>query len=142
MKRLFMFLILLALFNLACRFSTSNSLPSLSTGEIVRTLTHDGRERSYILYVPSSLDWSQPLPLVFVFHGGSGNAKSAIHMTRFNQVADQNRFLVIYPNGTDRPGSDTLLTWNGGDCCAYAQENKVGDVGTHAKLMAWESDMI
>jgi polyhydroxybutyrate depolymerase len=136
MKRLFMFLILLALFNLACRFSTSNSLPSLSTGEIVRTLTHDGRERSYILYVPSSLDWSQPLPLVFVFHGGSGNAKSAIHMTRFNQVADQNRFLVIYPNGTGRLGSDKLLTWNGGDCCAYAQENKVDDVGFVRSIVA------
>jgi len=138
---LFLFLTLL-LSSLACRFRTSNSLPSLSTGEIARTLTHDGRERSYILCAPASLDWSQPLPLVFVFYGDSGIAKCVIRMTRFNQVADQNRFLVIYPNSTDRLGSDTLLTWNGGDCCAYAQENKVGDVGTHAKLMAWESDMI
>ncbi|MDI6695231.1 MAG: PHB depolymerase family esterase [Anaerolineales bacterium] len=110
--------------------------PNLPAGKITRTLTHDGRERSYILYVPASLDGGQPLPLVFVFHGGSGNAQNAVHMTEFNQVADQNGFLAVYPNGTGRLGSDKLLTWNGGDCCAYAQENNVDDVGFVRAIVA------
>ena len=109
--------------------STTSAPASLPAGEITRKLTHDGLERSYILYVPASVNWSQPVPLVFVFHGGTGNAENAIRMSGFNKVADQNGFLVAYPNGTSRVSSDILLTWNGGDCCGYAQQKKVDDVG-------------
>lgn len=101
----------------------------LSTGETTRTLTHDGLERSYILYVPTSIQWDRPVPLVFVFHGGTGNARSAIVMSGFNDIADQNGLVVVYPNGTGRLSGDKLLTWNAGSCCAYAQENDVNDVG-------------
>jgi polyhydroxybutyrate depolymerase len=103
--------------------------PTLPTGETIRTLTHDGRERSYILYIPASVNWSQPVPLVFVLHGGTGNAESAIRMSGFNGVADQHGFVLVYPNGTGRLSDNNLLTWNGGNCCAYAQENNVDDVG-------------
>lgn len=110
---------------------TTLSPPSqgLPAGEITRTLTYDDRKRSYILYMPSYVNWSQPVPLVFVFHGGTGNAESAIYMSGFNEVADQNGFIVAYPNGTGRLSDDKLLTWNGGTCCGYAQEKKVDDVG-------------
>jgi polyhydroxybutyrate depolymerase len=100
----------------------------LPAGKTTRTLTHDGLERSYILYVPTSINWDEPAPLVFVFHGGTGNAQSAILMSGFNDVADQNGFILVYPNGTGR-FDDKLLTWNGGDCCGYAQEKDVDDVG-------------
>lgn len=50
-------------------------------------------------------------------------------MTGFNGVADQNGFAVVYPNGTGQLSDDKLLTWNGGNCCAYAQEKNVDDVG-------------
>jgi polyhydroxybutyrate depolymerase len=102
---------------------------SLPTGETTHTLTHDTLERSYILYVPSSVNWHEPIALVFVFHGGTGNAESAIRMSGFNEVADQNGFVVVYPNGTGRLSDDKLLTWNGGACCGYAQEKNVDDVG-------------
>lgn len=108
--------------------STPTVSPSLPAGETTRTLTHDGLERSYILYVPTSVK-SQPVPLVFVFHGGTGNARSAIAMSGFSKIADQNGFIVAYPNGTGRLSDDKLLTWNGGTCCAYAQEKNMDDVG-------------
>jgi polyhydroxybutyrate depolymerase len=75
------------------------------------------------------VDWTRPVPLVFVLHGGTGNAESAIHMSGFNAIADQNGFLAVYPNGTGALSDNILLTWNGGDCCAYAQEHNVDDVG-------------
>ncbi len=117
---------------LACgRFNTVSPAISspLTMGETARTLNHDGLERSYVLYAPSSIDWAQPVPLVFVFHGGTGNAKSAIRMSKFNEVADQNGFVVVYPNGSGPLDDDKFLTWNVGSCCAYAQENQVDDVG-------------
>jgi polyhydroxybutyrate depolymerase len=67
--------------------------------------------------------------MVFVFHGGTGNAESAIRMSGFNKIADQNGFLVVYPNGTGRLSDEKLLTWNGGDCCGFAQEKNIDDVG-------------
>ena len=131
-RKLFAVLSVLLLTVLACartRLSTPTASTGLPAGESTRTLTQAGRERSYILYVPASVNWSQPVALVFVLHGGTGNAESAIRMSGFNAVADQNGFLVVYPNGTGRLSDTKLLTWNGGDCCGYAQENNVDDVG-------------
>jgi polyhydroxybutyrate depolymerase len=110
--------------------ATTPSAPSnLTAGESTHTLTHGDLERSYILYVPASVNWSQPVPLVFVFHGGTGNAESAIRMSGFNQVADENGFIAAYPNGTSRVSNDILLTWNGGTCCGFAQQKNIDDVG-------------
>ena len=109
---------------------------SLPAGETARTLTRDGRERSYLLYVPASVDWSQPVPLVFVFHGGTGNGKSARIMSGFNEVAFQNRFIVVYPDGSGRLSDEIILTWNGGDCCGYAQQENVDDVGFTRAIVA------
>jgi polyhydroxybutyrate depolymerase len=103
--------------------------PVPPAGEFTRIINHAGLQRSYILYLPASMDRSKPAPLVFVFHGGTGNAESAIRMSRFNETADRYGFAVVYPNGTGRLSGDILLTWNGGDCCGYAQEKNVDDVG-------------
>lgn len=110
---------------LACARSADSGLPS---GDTVRTITHDGVERSYILHLPPWLDPVQPAPVVLVFHGGGGNAENAVRMTDFNELSDRHGFLVVYPNGAGRLG-DMVLTWNGGECCGYAQENNVDDVG-------------
>lgn len=123
--------ILLAV-TLACA-RTGNSTPNGSSevpvGETTRTFTHNGLERSYVLYVPASMNKNEPVPVVLVFHGGTGNARSAIMMSSFNEVADQHGFVVVYPNGTGRLSDERLLTWNAGNCCAYAQENNVDDIG-------------
>ena len=135
-------IIILLLASLACARTSQPSAPttdtfaSLPAGETEHTLTHDGRERSYLLYVPASVNWSQPVPLVFVFHGGTGNGKSARIMSGFNEVADQNGFIVAYPNGTGRLSDDIILTWNGGECCGYARQENVDDVGFVRAMVA------
>lgn len=139
--KLLWFLAILFLATLACARASSPGLTPtasavLAAGQRNHTLSHDGRERSYMLYVPASINWDQPVPLVFVFHGGTGNAQSAIRMSGFNDVADLNGFLVVYPNGTGRLDDNNLLTWNGGDCCAYAQMENVDDVGFVRSIVA------
>ncbi len=136
MKKVSLLWAIFLLFGLACRWSASTPGPTLPAGDLTRSLTHEGRERSYLLHVPERLDFSQPLAVVFVFHGGTGNAQNALQMSGFNAVADQNGFLVVYPNGTGPLGSDKLLTWNGGGCCGYAQENKVDDIGFVRAIVA------
>lgn len=130
----FLFLFLAAL---AC--ARQGNVPAdkgLPAGEMSRTVMHGERERSYLLYVPGSVNWDAPVSVVFVFHGGTGNAESAVRMSGFNAVADQYGFLVVYPNGTGRLSDEIILTWNGGTCCGYAQAENVDDVGFVRAMVA------
>src|SRR5689334_1656719 len=65
----------------------------------VRTLTHDGRQR---LYVVHDFGHGKPAPVVIVLHGGGGNAESAVKMSGFDRVAERDGFIAVYPNGTGR----------------------------------------
>jgi polyhydroxybutyrate depolymerase len=67
------------------------------------------------------------MPVVIVLHGGGGNAERIAEISGLSVKADEERFIVIYPNGTGRLGN-RLLTWNSGNCCGYAQEHNVDDV--------------
>jgi polyhydroxybutyrate depolymerase len=125
------FLILLISLSLACKRS-ADATPS---GETTHTLTFGNLQRSYILYTPQNFDASKPASVVFVFHGGGGNAENAIRMSNFNKVADENGFLVVYPNGTGQLG-DSLLTWNAGTCCGFAQRNQIDDIGFVRAILA------
>ncbi len=95
------------------------------------SLTHADRTRTYRIYIPTMLVAQKPqsVPLVIVLHGGGGNAKNAAHVTGFSQKANTEGFIVVYPNGTSLIGKSIFLTWNSGNCCGYAFENNVDDVG-------------
>jgi polyhydroxybutyrate depolymerase len=97
-------------------------------GDYHQQMNFDGRERSYVLHVPPAFVYRKPLPLVVVLHGGGGNAQYAMEMTNMSAKADQAGFLVVYPNGT---GSirERLLTWNSWNCCGYALDQQIDDVG-------------
>lgn len=64
------------------------------------TMTHDGIEREYILYVPEIYDDQSPAPLVFNFHGYSSNAGEQVLYGDFRSIADTAGFLVVHPEGT------------------------------------------
>ncbi len=67
------------------------------------------------------------MPVVIVLHGGGGNAEGMAKISGFTAKADEESFIVIYPNRTGRL-RNRLLSWNSGNCCGYAQENNVDDV--------------
>src|SRR6056297_1521096 len=93
-----------------------------------QVFTHDGLQRTYILHLPSSYNPNDSYPLVLVFHGGGGNAESIREITNFTQKAEQEEFIVVYPDGTGKLNKK-LLTWNCGFCCGYALENNIDDIG-------------
>ena len=59
--------------------------------------SHGGLNREYYLYVPDSL--VVDAPLLFVFHGYSGSASGIMNYSGLNQIADDNGFVVCYPQG-------------------------------------------
>ena len=101
---------------------------AINSGEDVNgSIIVDARVRTYIMHLPSKQKRAESLPLVFVLHGGGGNAENAIRMSGMSDKADKEGFVVVYPNGTGRR-KDKMLTWNSGNCCGYAMDNNVNDV--------------
>ncbi len=116
--------VLVGLQNCISLVHSQPSAPEDSQGE----LSFEGRTRTYILHVPPSYTGQEPWPLVIFLHGGGGNAQGAASTYGLSAEADQEGFIVVYPNGTGVL-RDRVLTWNAGHCCGYALENLVNDVG-------------
>ena len=64
-----------------------------------RTLQVNGESRGYFLYLPPTWHRGRPAPLVFVFHGGGGQASGIAPHTGFSRLADREGFVVAYPQG-------------------------------------------
>jgi polyhydroxybutyrate depolymerase len=79
-----------------------------------RTIEQGSVTREYIIHIPSSYDENMPTPLLISFHGFGGTAANFIEETNgLNQVADNNNFIVIYPQGVERSKGDA--EWDPGD---------------------------
>ncbi len=68
-------------------------------------LSDHGRSRTYYLYTPTSYHSHRPMPLVLVLHGHGGSGRSIAHVSRFNNLAEQQGFIVAYPDGIDQEWS-------------------------------------
>jgi polyhydroxybutyrate depolymerase len=70
---------------------------------------------------------------VLAYHGGGSNAEHMVRFCGLNTTADKAGFIVVYPSGTGALAA--ALTWNGGNCCGYAMEHQVDDVGFTRALL-------
>jgi hypothetical protein len=64
--------------------TTYASANSPNPGMTTRYLTLDGRQRSYILYIPPTYNPSQASAVVFILHSGLGSAQGMLDITGFN----------------------------------------------------------
>ena len=99
---------------------------TLAAAEYTRSLKADGRTRTYLVYVPHDYDRARPAAAVLAFHGGITNARWMAEFSGLNEKAEAAGFIAVYPEGTGL--RDTMLTFNVGHCCGYAQRNNVDDV--------------
>ena len=63
-----------------------------------------GQERKYIVHVPPGYDRTRAVPLVISMHGAGGWPAQQMRMTRWNDLADRDGFIVVYPSGADTAG--------------------------------------
>jgi len=66
----------------------------------VESLTVAGESRSYRLHIPEGA--RDPMALVISFHGLHGNAAQIEKSSGFSALADQEKFIVVYPDGIDK----------------------------------------
>lgn len=62
-------------------------------------ISHQDKQRRYILHLPKSYDGKEEIPLIIFLHGASDNSEGAQSFTNFNQVSNDNGFIVAYPQG-------------------------------------------
>jgi len=105
----------------------------LNPGDHTRNLTVEGRERNYLVHIPPKYNSKKPTPVVLAFHGGGANAANMVAFSGLNKKSDEAGFIVIYPSGTGR--LEKVLSFNGGNCCAYAMSNKIDDVEFTRKIL-------
>jgi polyhydroxybutyrate depolymerase len=87
--------------------------------------TFRGFNRDYLVHIPTGFSSRKSHPLVVVIHGAFSSASEFADITGFSDLADEETFVVIYPNGVGIFGF--LRHWNAGFCCAYAAENTIED---------------
>jgi polyhydroxybutyrate depolymerase len=63
-----------------------------------------GEKRDYLLYVPRSYDRSRPTPLVISMHGAGLWGAAQRETSRWNDLADKQGFVVVYPSGIGGKG--------------------------------------
>src|SRR5216684_974746 len=67
------------------------------------TIVSSGQKREYLLYVPRSYDRAKPTPVVISMHGAALWPAQQMNQSRWNRLADEHGFIVVYPSGSDTP---------------------------------------
>ncbi|MCA9906876.1 MAG: hypothetical protein KC547_23635, partial [Anaerolineae bacterium] len=95
------------LFFLACLFWLSRLTANAQPEQVVAgELEYQGLTRTYQLYVPSDAADGTPRPLLIALHGGGGTATQFMRYTGFNDLAESQGFMVVYPDGIERQWHD------------------------------------
>ena len=82
-----------------CTDTTTSFAPlNYSPGSVTTDSVMVDTARSFKMYVPTSYDSTEAYPLVIMFHGTNQNAQIMINKTSWNQEAETEGFVVLYPN--------------------------------------------
>jgi polyhydroxybutyrate depolymerase len=104
---------------------TPDGRPRIAASPISTTtsgiLRHDGRDRSYLVHLPSGPPTGRPL--VIALHGGGSTGTDMRALTHLTTVASRHGFLVVFPDGVGR-------SWNDGNVppTLQAESRGVDDV--------------
>ncbi|MES2682165.1 MAG: Ig-like domain-containing protein [Pseudomonadota bacterium] len=107
--------------------------------------------RSYAIYIPVSYRRSTPLPLHLSLHGNGGFAEAQIGDIakndgtaaadnaglegRYNQLAEEQGFIVVYPNGSINGQGTTVNGRDWNDCRTSEPNSTADDVGFIARVL-------
>ena len=134
MKVLSLTTLILALSFTACARNASKTGSDTPTSSS-HSLNIDGTNRTYKVHVGNKTTSNSAL--IIVLHGGGGNGSYAETKYEFNSLADQEGFIVAYPDGTGLLINKDLKVWNAGTCCGIASSGKLHETGA-TLLHKWE----
>jgi polyhydroxybutyrate depolymerase len=109
----FIFPVFLLIFLLSCK--KDEGIDEYPHPNTMNYLVHDNYNRSYILHVPPAYSEGVAMPLVLVLHGYTATAQNMVDWIHMNEKADEEGFIVAYPNGIAYPWDErNPQAWNCG----------------------------
>jgi len=69
--------------------------------QVTSTLLHDGLSRTFVYYLPSNWAVGDNVPLMILLHGLTQTGAGVMDITQFNQIAEQEKFIIVYPDGNN-----------------------------------------
>ena len=82
-----------------------------------RTIEVDGAARRYLVYVPATRPPATGAPLVFMFHGSSGDGERFLRISGWREQADATGLVAVFPTGLRYRMLDSgrrVTKWNDG----------------------------
>ncbi|MEZ6186366.1 MAG: esterase [Planctomycetota bacterium] len=102
------------------------------------SLRHQGRDRTFYYHGRINQRSKALKPVLFVLHGGGGSGPDTANKTGYNPVAQDNGFLVVYPNGWQG-------NWNDGrgkPAATGVDVSNIDDVGFFRKLFDYTAQTL
>jgi polyhydroxybutyrate depolymerase len=94
---------------------------ALAPGDSSHQLQSGMHMRSYLMHVPMKYSGTEPVPLVYDFHGYSSNAQQQMGGSGFRELADEQGFIAVYPEGVG-------ASWNVNGCCGQAGSEMLDEI--------------
>ena len=88
-----------------------------AVGVNCRELNVDGYPRQFIVYVPATRPSTAGAPVVFMFHGSSGDGEQFLRISGWREQADATGLVAVFPTGLRYRMLDTgrrITKWNDG----------------------------
>jgi polyhydroxybutyrate depolymerase len=90
-------------------------------------LMFNGRSRPFLRFVPPGAPPRDGWPVVLALHGGGGQPEEMMKLSGFNELAERERVLMVYPSGTG--STPRRLFWNILLSDTYAAREEIDDLG-------------
>ena len=84
---------------------------ALSAQLTTESLTVDGQMRTYLQYIPVDFEAAEEVPLVLCFHAGAGVAEDQLAIGDLRDIADEERFILVYPQALPDPNDGGSTNW-------------------------------
>jgi polyhydroxybutyrate depolymerase len=98
--------------------------PSVPTGVSEFVLDAGGAEHDVRVYVPTTFDGSSELPLVLNFHGFGSNGQQQAEVTGYEDLAEEEGFIVAHPTGVPASGDENNRnSWEAADADDPAKDD-------------------
>ncbi len=103
-------------------------------GDYDQTMEVGGATRKYHIHVPPSYNGTTPMPMVMLLHGHGQDGKIIAEHTKFNQMADREGFIAVYPDARSWAGREEWRAWD--------TDNGLVPPGSHADDVGFLRKMI
>lgn len=120
------------------RLPIEEQVPKNKVGLFDIVIESNKIERNFLIYIPKGYRQEEALPVVLFFHGGGGSRYYQANPETYNllSLAEEKKFIAIFPNGYSLFKDGKLGSWNAGDCCSMARDKKIQDVQFTKDILA------